>query len=125
MPARAGQQSMCWWLPIIMLCSVHAVDRSYPCQVVHLQVLLPLLTWEVEQHKPHCIWMQLLHLAAEQKAATSQGAHKRVEQVEHLLGGPAVLRHTQLDANQLHLHRQRWRSVPTLHPCMSTSICMC
>jgi hypothetical protein len=72
---------------------------------LHVQLLLPLLTWEVEQYKPDCVWMHLLHLPAEQEAATSQGAHKRVEQMENLLGGPAILRHTQLDANQLHLHR--------------------
>jgi hypothetical protein len=62
-----------------------------------------LRTWQVEQHQPHCVWMQLLHLAAEQEAATPQGAYEGVEQVEHLLGGPAILRHTQLDADKLDL----------------------
>jgi hypothetical protein len=90
-----------------------AVDILFTSQppvewaALHEQVLLPLLTWQIKQHKPYCVWMQLLHLPAEQKAATSQGAHQRVEQVEDLLGGPAILRHTQLNAHQLHLHRQR------------------
>lgn len=61
-------------------------------------------TWQIKQDQTHCIWVQLLHLSAEQEAATSQRAHQGIQQVEHLLRCPTILWHTQLNANQLHLH---------------------
>lgn len=58
--------------------------------------------------------VQVLHLLPERKHARAHAAHNEVEQVEHLLRGPPVLRHAQLDADDLDLQRGARRAAPRI-----------
>ncbi len=62
-----------------------------------------LPTWQIKEHQAQHIWVQLLHLVAEEEGAGTERAHYCIQQVEHLLRGPAILWHTQLDPHKLHL----------------------
>jgi hypothetical protein len=86
------------------VCVSKATVQLAVSNTVYCCVAWSYLTWQIKQHQPNSIWVQLLHLPSEQKAATSQGAHQRVQEVEHLLCCPAILWHTQLNTDQLHLH---------------------
>lgn len=71
---------------------------------------LPQPTWQVQQQQLQHAHVQALQLPPEHEDACPDGAHQRIEQVEHLLRGPAVLGHAQVDAQQLDLRGDdaRW-----------------
>ena len=55
--------------------------------------------------------VNVLHLLPERKHARAHAAHDEVQQVEHLLRGPAVLGDAQLDAHNLDLRSAHARGV--------------
>jgi len=95
---------------------------------IHAHMISISLTRQIKQHQAHCIWVQLLHLAAEEEAATPQGADECVQQVEDLLRCPSILWYPQLDADQLHLHNGcvvgQSTSKQRLPP-STTTLCVC
>lgn len=74
----------------------HAIHRRTP-------------TWQVEQGGLCDEERQLLHHVPQRKHRATQAAHQKVEQMEHLLRGPPVFGHPQLDADDLDLHVGRVR----------------
>ena len=60
-------------------------------------------TWHVQQQELHYTDVHVFQPVSKDEDARPHGTHECIEQVKHLLGGPAILWYTQVDAQQLHL----------------------
>lgn len=62
-----------------------------------------VLTWQVQEQQLQNLRTEGVQLGTEEEHTAAQQTHHCIEKVEYLLGGPTVLRYTDLDTNELHL----------------------